>query len=371
MSGLICPHFGVCNACINYEGGYEAQLDRKLQTLKAEFGYLWDGEIDVFKSPEANFRDRVEFRVYKEGDERLFFALTNREKKFFEVRECEILSRPLNTLVKTLSKALNDAKRLREKLFSAELLGNGGSDAVLNLVYHKKLDTAWETEAEALSKEFSISVTGRSKGELKVIGRDYVTRTFEVGGEKLRYIIKQNCFSQPNGSVNEKMLGWAQNAASGTGDLIELYCGSGNFTVAFAKKYRRVFATEVVKEAIDAAKTNKELNGLENLYLGRISAEEATQALGGEREFNRLSGINLQDFDFHTIFVDPPRSGLGQKGREFAAGYDEIIYISCNPATLKEDLESLTKTHKIEKFAVFDQFGYTNHLECGVKLNRL
>ena len=132
-----------------------------------------------------------------------------------------------------------------------------------------------------------------------------------------------------------------------------------------------MFATEVVKEAIDAAKTNKELNGLENLYLGRISAEEATQALGGEREFNRLSGINLQDFDFHTIFVDPPRSGLGQKGREFAAGYDEIIYISCNPATLKEDLESLTKTHKIEKFAVFDQFGYTNNLECGVKLNRL
>ena len=79
---MLCPHFGVCNACINYEGGYEAQLDRKLQTLKAEFGYLWDGEIDVFKSPEANFRDRVEFRVYKEGDERLFLPSQTVKRDF-------------------------------------------------------------------------------------------------------------------------------------------------------------------------------------------------------------------------------------------------------------------------------------------------
>lgn len=365
---MVCPHFGVCNACVNYEGGYTAQLNRKLRTIKAEFGELWSGEIEVFESPEANFRDRVEFRVYKEGDDKLFFALTNREKKFFEVHECEILSKPLNTLIKTLPKAINDSKNLRHKLFSAELLGNGTDEVVLNLVYHKRLDEAWVTAATALHMEFGIQITGRSKGELKVIGRDYVTRSFAVGGEKLNYIIKQNCFSQPNGSVNEKMLSWAQDAASGEGDLIELYCGSGNFTVAFAKKYRRVFATEVVKEAIEAAKTNKELNALDNLYLGRISAEEATQALGGAREFNRLSGINLKEFDFHTIFVDPPRSGLGVAGREFAANYDEIIYISCNPSTLKDDLEWLTKTHKIEKFAVFDQFGYTNHLECGVKL---
>ncbi|MCI4399110.1 MAG: tRNA (uridine(54)-C5)-methyltransferase TrmA [Campylobacteraceae bacterium] len=363
-----CAHFGVCNACVNYVGGYNAQLERKLETLKAEFGHLWSGEFEVFDSPEANFRDRVEFRVYKEGDDGLYFALTNREKRFFEVKECEILSHPLNELVKTLPPALNSDNRLREKLFSAELLGNGKSECVLNLVYHRKLDDEWQKAAQELSEKYGVYVNGRSKGVIRTVGQDYVTRSFDVAGEKLTYIIKQNCFSQPNGAVNEKMLNWAVKNASGEGDLIELYCGSGNFTMAFAKKYRKVFATEVVKEAIDAAKKNRELNNLDNLYLGRISAEEASEALTGAREFTRLQGINLKEFDFHTIFVDPPRSGLGEKGREFAANYDEIIYISCSPETLKTDLEYLTKTHEIKAFAAFDQFAYTNHLECGVKL---
>ncbi len=365
-----CVHFGVCNACVNYEGGYQAQLKRKLETLKNEFDGLWGGEFEVFESPEANFRDRVEFRVYKEGEGELYFALTNREKRFFEVRECEILSAPLNTLIKTLPGALNSDKILKDKLFSAELLGNGDNECVLNLVYHRRLDKAWMESAKALAAKYGVFVTGRSKGEIHTVGQDFVIRSFEVGGEKLTYIIKQNCFSQPNGAVNEKMLNWAVKNASGEGDLIELYCGSGNFTMAFAKKYRKVFATEVVKEAIDAAKRNKELNNLDNLYLGRISAEEATEALTGVREFTRLKGINLKEFDFHTIFVDPPRSGLGQAGREFAANYDEIIYISCNPKTLKNDLEYLVQTHDIKAFAVFDQFAYTNHLECGVKLTK-
>jgi tRNA (uracil-5-)-methyltransferase len=365
-----CGHFGTCNACVNYEGGYEAQLDRKLQTLKEEFGALWGGEVEVFKSPVSNFRDRVEFRVYKEGDNGLYFALTNRERKFFEVEECEILSHPLSELVKSLPAAINADKNLRNSLFSAELLGNGADKCVLNLIYHKKLDANWRRSAEELAQKFGLYITGRSKGEIHTIGQDFVTRSFDVGGEKLTYIIKQNCFSQPNGAVNEQMLNWAIANASGEKDLIELYCGSGNFTIAFAKKYRKVFATEVVKEAIDAAKKNRELNNAENLFLGRISAEEALEALGGVREFTRLQGIELKEFDFHTIFVDPPRSGLGEKGREFAANYDEIIYISCSPETLKTDLEYLSKTHDIKAFAAFDQFAYTHHLECGVRLVR-
>ena len=152
-----CEHFGVCNACVNYEGGYEAQLSRKLDTLKAEFGHLWDAEIEVFKSPESNFRDRVEFRVYKEGDDGLYFALTNREKRFFEVHECEILSVPLNSLIKVLPQALNEDKNLRGGLFSAELLGNGKDECVLNLVYHRRLDDAWQQSAEALAKKHNIS----------------------------------------------------------------------------------------------------------------------------------------------------------------------------------------------------------------------
>ena len=68
--------------------------------------------------------------------------------------------------------------------------------------------------------------------------------------------------------------------------------------------------------------------------------------------------------------MDPPRSGLGEEPCTFAARFDHILYISCNPETLFRDLEQLSQTHEIRAIAVFDQFPYTHHLEMGVKLVR-
>ena len=61
---------------------------------------------------------------------------------------------------------------------------------------------------------------------------------------------------------------------------------------------------------------------------------------------------------------------LDDKSRKFVNEFDNIIYISCNPETLKRDLETLAKNRKIKAFAFFDQFPYTNHLECGVVLEK-
>ena len=99
-----------------------------------------------------------------------------------------------------------------------------------------------------------------------------------------------------------------------------------------------------------------------------MSAEDFTQALNGVREFNRLRGINLKDYECNTIFVDPPRAGLDPDTVKLVQGYERILYISCNPYTLCENLETLCQTHRIEKAALFDQFPYTDHMETGVWL---
>ena len=94
----------------------------------------------------------------------------------------------------------------------------------------------------------------------------------------------EQAFTQPNASVNEAMLSWAvkQIPASDT-DLLELYCGIGNFTIPLSANYRRVLATEVSKVATRAAVENLDLNGVTNVAFARLSAEEMTQALTGTR----------------------------------------------------------------------------------------
>lgn len=102
-----------------------------------------------------------------------------------------------------------------------------------------------------------------------------------------------------------------------------------------------------------------------------MSAEEFVQGLQEVRTFERLKDINLKEYNFDTIFMDPPRSGLDDTTRALAKDFDNIIYISCNPQTLHRDLEELLKTHEIFKYALFDQFAYTHHIESGIILKRL
>ncbi|HBC23926.1 MAG TPA: tRNA (uridine(54)-C5)-methyltransferase TrmA, partial [Pseudomonas sp.] len=153
-------------------------------------------------------------------------------------------------------------------------------------------------------------------------------------------------------------------------DLLELYCGNGNFTLPLATRVRRVLATEISKTSVNAALANIEDNGLDNIELVRLSAEELTQALNEVRPFRRLAGIDLKSYDFGSVFVDPPRAGMDPDTCELTRRFERILYISCNPETLAQNIAQLADTHRIERCALFDQFPYTHHMEAGVLLVR-
>ena len=170
------------------------------------------------------------------------------------------------------------------------------------------------------------------------------------------------------------MISWACSRAAEfgdeAGDLLELYCGNGNFTLPLASYFQKVLATEISKVSIKALEQNCELNEISNIAVARMSAEEASSALKGVREYRRLAHVNLDEYDLKTIFVDPPRAGLDDFTRSLAGEYQNIIYISCNPKTLARDLQQLSATHTVSHFAFFDQFPYTDHMECGAILKR-
>lgn len=241
----------------------------------------------------------------------------------------------------------------------------------LSMLYHKALDEQWQDRARELEKRLGVYVIGRSRKQKLILSQDYITETLTIEGRQYRYVHIENSFTQPNPRVNEQMIGWSLSQLNGIGgDLLELYCGAGNFTIPFATKFDRVLATEISKSSIHAAKQNMALNNVENIEFVRLSAEEFTQALDNVREFRRLEGLNVSDYHLKTLFVDPPRAGLGEEPCRFASRFDHLLYISCNPETLYRDLEILTKTHRIDDMAAFDQFPYTHHLEMGVKLTK-
>ncbi len=367
-----CIHFGKCGSCSFYEKPYKIALKVKEKELANLLKPFYGGDLEVFDSPKSAHRARAEFKIWHEGS-RYHYAMTNIEKNGVELlNECPKVIEAISNVQYPLLDAINSSNILKEKLFSIEFLGTKSGELLVTMIYHRKLDEQWQAEAKELQERFGIFIIGRSRKQKLVLSQEYVTEVLQIGNKRFKYRYYEGGFTQPNPFVNEKMISWAIERAKGNGsDLLEAYCGLGNFTIPLSGYFGKVLATEISKNSIKAAKENCALNRAENIEFIRLNAEETAQAIVKEREFRRLEGINLDSYNFSTILVDPPRAGLDEASRNLAKKFDSIIYISCNPKTLVRDLEILTKTHKVSKVALFDQFPYTHHIESGVYLERI
>ncbi|WP_251976786.1 tRNA (uridine(54)-C5)-methyltransferase TrmA [Salinicola avicenniae] len=355
---------------------YDAQLDAKRQRIEAQFSRFAPPKLEVFASPPMHYRMRAEFRLWHEGDD-LFYAMFEADpaapkgKRVVRVEQFPVAGRRINALMPQLLGAIRDDPLMRHRLFQVEFLTTLSGEALVTLIYHKALDAAWEARARELQESLGVSLIGRSRKQRRVLTRDHVWERLEVDGRTFVYQQVENSFTQPNAEICRSMLHWARDVTRGSrGDLVELYCGNGNFTIALAENFRRVVATEISRTSVASAQANLEANDVDNVHVARMSAEEFAQALVGEKQGRRVAAMQLDDCDFSTVLVDPPRAGLDAASCEPLMRYERIVYISCNPETLAVNLAQLTQTHRVERMALFDQFPWTDHCECGVLLVR-
>ncbi|HHJ1297851.1 tRNA (uridine(54)-C5)-methyltransferase TrmA [Pseudomonas sp. P1B16] len=351
---------------------YATQLDAKVARLRELLAPFGAPEPAVFDSPREHYRLRAEFRLWREDGQRHYAMFAPGEKhKAILIDDFPIASERINLLMPRLKAAWQASEALSNRLFQVEFLTTLAGDAMVTMCYHRPLDEAWEVAARQLAEDLGVSLIGRSKGKRLVIGRDYAVEQLDVAGRVFSYRQPEGAFTQPNGAVNQKMLSWAYDAiGERDDDLLELYCGNGNFTLPLATRVRQVLATEISKTSVNAALSNLDENGVDNVRLVRLSAEELTQALNEVRPFRRLEGIDLKSYTFGTVFVDPPRAGMDPDTCELTRRFERILYISCNPETLAANIAQLQDTHRIERCALFDQFPYTHHMESGVLLVR-
>jgi tRNA (uracil-5-)-methyltransferase len=371
-----CKYFGVCGGCSIGHLDYQAQLQYKLEREEKRFSTFDINTIDIIKSEDSHFRNRAEFRLFKTYNEdksfRLDYAMTSLEKKIMTIDSCPMVVNSIYELMPQLKAKIESQKILHEKVYSIEFLSSLSDDMLVTIIYHKKLDNEWKEAAKSIENEFNIKVIGRSRKQKEILSVDYIKEELIVAQKKYSFYYKEGGFTQPNQKVNEQMIEWVIKHSTQEDDLCELYCGGGNFTIPLSDYFYKVLATEVSKTSIYSAKENCKLNNINNIKFIRLAAEEFVEAQNKKREFRRLKqeDVSLDDYNFSSIFVDPPRAGLDDTTRKLVSEFNQIIYISCNPETLKRDLDEITMTHRIKKFAFFDQFAYSNHIESGVILTK-
>lgn len=181
----------------------------------------------------------------------------------------------------------------------------------------------------------------------------------------VKYQISPLSFYQVNPAQTEKLYGTALEYAGLTGNetVWDLYCGIGTISLFLAQRAKQVYGVEIVPEAIEDAKRNAKLNGIENaeFYVGK-SEEVLPQKLAEE------------NVKADVIVVDPPRKGCEEALLKaiLEMGVPKVVYVSCDSATLARDLRYLCDGgYEVERVRGVDMFGNSGHVETVVLLSKL
>lgn len=180
----------------------------------------------------------------------------------------------------------------------------------------------------------------------------------------IRYHISPQSFYQVNPVQTEKLYRTALEFAelSGEETVWDLYCGIGTISLFLAKKAKKVYGVEIVPEAIQNAKENARLNGIDNAEFFCGAAEEVVPKLAKE------SGTDRAD----VVVVDPPRKGCDSVLLDTIGKMapKRIVYVSCDPGTLARDVKALgEKGYEVRKVRACDMFGQGGHVEGVVQLS--
>lgn len=196
---------------------------------------------------------------------------------------------------------------------------------------------------------------------------DQVVRTHSGTGyieeemEGLKFRIGPKSFYQTNSRQAYKLYQIARDFAQLTGDelVYDLYTGTGTIANFVSKRARKVIGIEYVPEAIEDAKTNSRINGIDN-----------TLFYAGDMKNVLTAGFIAEHGRPDVMIIDPPRAGMHTDVVDviLQAEPATLVYVSCNPATQARDIALLDAKYQVEAIQPVDMFPHTQHVENVVRL---
>ena len=317
--------------------------------------------IVINLSPSYGYRSRCEF-----GYKNNFYTMYSPSGEIVYLETFAVARPSIQALMPNLLNQINKSNVLKTKLFQINFRSNRKNRVLVSLVYHKLLDDEIKGLADKIANILNISINLRSKNNLYSTHCDLLEDDIE-NLETILYQTDQS-FYQPNHFHMPEMVAKAMSFIKDPKDLLELYCGSGTFSLPMRKLFNKIFATENNRQSIRCLNKSIDEQNIKNIFHARLSAEEVSELFAG-RVFKRMNGINISDFNFSHVLVDPPRAGLDKDVISLISKFKNIIYISCNYETYERDVKNL-KGFTIKNIEIFDQFPNTKHLEIVSLLSR-
>ncbi len=391
-----CPVARQCGGCQIQELSYEAQLDFKTKKVYGNLeriGGFAPEFLDTVMEPICgmeepfHYRNKAQFPI---GTDKAGNIITGfyagRTHQIIPNMECA-LGVPVNRqILQTVVDFMNENhisaydEETQSGLVRHVLIRYGFTTReimVCLVINGDKIPKSEKLVDELIKIDGMTSITySVNRGNTNVImgkeigvlwGQGYIT---DYIGD-VKYQISPLSFFQVNPVQTEKLYGLALEYAGleGNETVWDLYCGIGTISLFLARQAKKVYGVEIVPQAIDDARNNAKINGIENaeFFVGRAEEVLPEYYAQHEKEHGKKAYADV-------IVVDPPRKGCDEAllNTMVEMGPKRIVYVSCDSATLARDLKYLCERgYEVKRVRTIDQFAETVHIETVCLLSKL
>lgn len=391
-----CKYFGTCGGCKWQNMGYEHQLyykQKEVENNLTRIGHLSLPEVSPILGCDNPYfyRNKMEFSfsnnrwLTKEeinstnhvgNKNALGFHIPGMWDKILDINECWLQAEPSNIIRNAIKAYANsndleffDPKKQSGFLRSLMIRTASTGDVMVLIQFYKEdknarkdlLDYLFENFKEITSLQYVINEKANDTiYDQEVIcykGNDFITEEMEG----LQFKITAKSFYQTNSKQAYELYKVTRDFAGLTGNelVFDLYTGTGTIAQFVAKKAKKVIGVEAVPDAIEAAKTNAQLNGISNVefYVGDMKSVFNSEFIAKHGRPD-------------VIITDPPRDGMHKDVVMQILNIlpNKVVYVSCNSATQARDLALMKDYYNIEKVQPVDMFPQTHHVENVVLL---
>lgn len=315
-----CNCYNECGGCNFLHINFNDELSIKINYINK----LFNTNINtVLTNNEYNYRNKATFHI-KDGKIGYYSEKTN---DIIEINNCLLLDNRINDIYNYLKE--------HELSTISEVIIRVTTKDIMIVFKGEKYDI------NDIINHFNI--TSIYLNDKLIYGESYIIEKID----NIKYSIYPDSFFQVNKDNMKIMYDKAREYAGYGNNLLDLYCGTGTIGIYLKDNFKHIDGIEINKDSIKNANINKKLNNINNIKF--ISGDASI----------------AKNNNYDVIIVDPPRSGLSKKVINFLnkSNAKRIVYISCNPKTLKRDID-LLNNYKIIKLEIINMFNKTKHIEC-------
>lgn len=383
-----CAHANTCGGCCWQQMDYQAQLKEKQSRVERTFNKR--PEPILHSQDPWGYRNKMEFTFSENraGQQFLGLMIAQAGPYVFNLTECHLTNSWFANAVNSVRQwwegssvqAYNPPKdagslrylTLREGMRTGEKMAilnvSGNAEYALNREALNGFTSAVQRAVEGdISVFLRIHQTKKGKPtqfyEMLLAGPDHITEKLLLDAGTFTFKISPISFFQPN-TLGAEMLYNAALSLLGDAEVVyDLYCGTGTLGMAASRRAKQVVGIELSKESVIDAEENLKRNQIDNMKIYEGDVGKVLTRLMSDPNFVRPD----------TVIVDPPRAGLDPLALHHLKTLlpKEILYISCNPLTQKENIDELFSIgYELVTLQPVDQFPHTYHIENIALLRR-